>query len=182
MKTWCVLWSVALWLALAAAAAAGPLTPLPSRPPAPDFELQGIDDETYRLRDYRGKVVVINFWATWCPPCRKEMPSMQRAWERWRKHGIELLAVNVGESDDEVFAFAAEYDLKFPVLLEPSGRLIRRWGAVGLPSTFVVDPQGRVVYRATGEREWDSDEIFDLLLALTKPAGNPTARPAVSRD
>jgi peroxiredoxin len=156
------------WLVVAAAGA-GPLKPLPDRPPAPDFELRGIDDEIYRLRDYRGRVVVINFWATWCPPCRKEMPSMQRAWERWREHGIELLAVNVGEGEDEVFAFAAEYELEFPVLLDPSGRLVRRWGAVGLPSTFVVDPEGRVVYRATGEREWDSEEIFDLLRALARP-------------
>lgn len=94
---------------------------------------------------------------------------MQRAWERWRQAEIELLAVNVGESEDEVFAFAAEYDLKFPVLLDPAGREVRRWGAIGLPSTFVVDPEGRVAYRATGARDWDSDEIFRLLQALGEP-------------
>ncbi len=159
-------------------AVAGPLTPVHHRPQAPDFELQGIDDETYRLRDYRGKVVVVNFWATWCPPCRKEMPSMRRAWERWRKHGIELLAVNVGESDDEVFAFAAEYDLKFPVLLDPSGRVVRQWGAIGLPSTFVVSPEGRVVYKATGAREWDSEEIFTLLRELLPKENTKTGRRA----
>ncbi len=162
-------WLLLMGLLIATTAAAGPLTPLPSRPQAPDFQLKGIDDETYRLSDYRGRVVVVNFWATWCPPCREEMPSMQRAWERWRQAEIELLAVNVGESEDEVFAFAAEYDLKFPVLLDPAGREVRRWGAIGLPSTFVVDPEGRVAYRATGARDWDSDEIFRLLQALGEP-------------
>ncbi len=169
--TRCLLSAIALLLLGMNVAWAGALTPLHHRPQAPDFELLGIDDETYRLRDYRGKVVVVNFWATWCPPCRKEMPSMQRAWERWRKEGIVLLAINVGESGDEAFAFAAERDLTFPVLLDPSGREVRRWGAIGLPSTFVVDPEGRVVYRATGAREWDSEEIFERLRALNKPAG-----------
>lgn len=103
---------------------------------------------------------------------------MRRAWERWRKHGIELLAVNVGESDDEVFAFAAEYDLKFPVLLDPSGRVVRQWGAIGLPSTFVVSPEGRVVYKATGAREWDSEEIFTLLRELLPKENTKTGRRA----
>ena len=85
------------------------LTPMEDRPPAPDFELRDLHGEVHRLADYREKVLIVNFWATWCPPCRKEMPSMQRAWELVRGEGIAMLAINVGEDEETISSsFIAE--------------------------------------------------------------------------
>jgi len=142
------------------------LTPLPQRPPAPDFELPDIDGALHRLSDYRGKVVIINFWATWCPPCRAEMPSMERAWAKLRDEDIAMLAVNVGEDEDTIFQFTANYPVTFPMLLDLDSEVIQAWPVKGLPTTFVADPKGRLAYRAIGGREWDDPELLELVRAL----------------
>ncbi|RMD71346.1 MAG: TlpA family protein disulfide reductase [Gammaproteobacteria bacterium] len=144
------------------------LTEVPGHPKAPDFALPDLDGKVHRLSDYRGKVVVINFWATWCPPCRKEMPSLERAWQVLRKEGIMLFAIDVAEDENAVFAFVAEHDLSFPVLLDEEGGVIGRWSAKGLPTTYVVDPEGRIVYKATGPREWDDASILEQIIALKR--------------
>ena len=94
------------------------LTKLPDAPQAPDFLLTDLDGNHHRLSDYRGQVVVINFWATWCPPCRAEMPSMQRAWELFEKEGILMLGIDVGEDEDTIFQFTANYPVEFPLLMD----------------------------------------------------------------
>ncbi|MEA3278718.1 MAG: TlpA disulfide reductase family protein [Pseudomonadota bacterium] len=142
------------------------LTLLPERPQAPDFELTDIDGDTHRLSDYRGKVLIINFWATWCPPCREEMPSMQRAWVNIKEEGILMLAVNVGEDEDRIFEFTASYPVEFPLLMDQDSTVVGAWPVRGLPTTFVVDPQGRLVYRAIGGREWDDPELLAPVRAL----------------
>jgi peroxiredoxin len=147
------------------------LTPLPERPPAPAFELPGSDGKLVRLADYRGKPLIVNFWATWCPPCRAEMPSMQRAWERVREEGIELIAVNVGEGPEEIQRFAAQLGIGFPLPMDLDSQVVHAWPVRGLPMTFVVDPQGRLAYKAAGEREWDSAELLDQVRSLREPAG-----------
>lgn len=147
------------------------LTPVTGTPEAPDFRLEDADGNPHRLSDYRGKVVVINFWATWCPPCREEMPSMQRAWEAVKDEGIVLLAVNVGEDEDTIFAFTANYPVQFPLLMDKDSKVIGDWPVLGLPTTFVVDPRGRIAYRAIGGRAWDSPEILAPIRALD--AGQP---------
>ncbi len=144
------------------------LTAIPDRPLAPSFELPDDEGEMHALSDYKGKVVIINFWATWCPPCRAELPSMNRAWEKLKKHQVQMLAINVGEDEDTVFAFTGEQEINFQILLDESGEIINRWPVSGLPTTFIVDKQGRVVYRAVGGREWDSDEIIDIVKKLSK--------------
>jgi peroxiredoxin len=103
------------------------LTQLPDRPQAPDFVLADIDGNQYRLSDYRGQVVIINFWATWCPPCRAEMPSMQRAWQQLEKEGILMLGINVGEDEDTIFQFTANYPVEFPLLMDQDSRVINQW-------------------------------------------------------
>jgi peroxiredoxin len=163
----------ALALLLGAAHAAEPpaqtLTRLDPPFPAPDFTLTGEDGKTYRLADYRGKVVVLNFWATWCPPCRYEMPSMERAHQKTRGENIVLLAVNVGETADQVFEFTGHYPVSFPLPLDLDGAVLRRYPVIGLPTTFVIDPRGLVTHRAIGGREWDDERLLAELRKLLKP-------------
>ncbi len=166
--TTCLLAGMCLVLALTARAAGlkQTLTPLDNRPAAPDFSLPDMDGTVHRLSDYRGRVVVVNFWATWCPPCREEMPSMQRAWKWMQKEGMVLLAINVGESEDQVFAFSGDYEVEFPLLLDKDSAVLNRWPARGLPTTYVVDPEGRLAFRAIGGREWDDPALLLPMRAL----------------
>ncbi|MDT8386784.1 MAG: TlpA disulfide reductase family protein [Thiogranum sp.] len=142
------------------------LHPVPGVVPAPEFRLQDMDGNWHRLSDYRGKVVVINFWATWCPPCREEMPAMQRAWLKFENKNIVMLAINVGEDEDTIFNFTASYPVEFPLLLDTDSAVINAWPVRGLPTTFVIDPQGTIAYQAIGSREWDDPHILKTLKAL----------------
>ena len=142
------------------------LTKIPGTSPAADFLLTDLDGNQHRLSDYRGQVVIINFWATWCPPCRDEMPSMQRAWEQLEKEDILMLGINVGEDEDIIFQFTASYPVEFPLLMDRDSKVINQWPVNGLPTTFVVDPKGEIVYRAIGGREWDDPQLLDLVRAL----------------
>ena len=166
--------SLLITLLLAAATPAGAqqagsgLTPLPDRPLAPDFTLTDLDGNRHRLADYRGRVLIVNFWATWCPPCRAEMPSMQRAWEQLEGEGIVILGIDVGEDEDTVFQFTADYPVEFPLLLDRDSAVIDRWPVRGLPTTFVVDGAGRIVYQAIGGREWDDPRLLAPVRALTR--------------
>jgi peroxiredoxin len=145
------------------------LLPLDKPFAAPDFSLKGEDGKTYRLSDYRGKVVVLNFWATWCPPCRYEMPSMERAHQKVKGEEIVILAVNVGEDENTVFAFTGQYPVSFPLPLDMDGSVIAKYPVIGLPTTFIIDPRGQVMHRAIGGREWDDDRLLDQLRRMLKP-------------
>ena len=142
------------------------LTLLKDKPAAPDFNLKDVDGNSYRFSDLKGRVVIVNFWATWCPPCRAEMPSMQRAWEQLREEGIMMLAVDVGEDEDAIFEFTASYPVEFPILLDTESSVSEAWEVRGLPTTFVVDQWGRKVYRAVGGREWDAPELLKKIREL----------------
>ncbi|HXK55755.1 MAG TPA: redoxin domain-containing protein [Gammaproteobacteria bacterium] len=158
---------IALFATLSSAQQAGKgLTTVPDRMPAPDFVLTDMDGNKHRLSNYLGQVVIINFWATWCPPCRAEMPSMQRAWEQLEKEGIMMLGIDVGEDEETIFQFSAYYPVAFPLLMDRDSGVINQWPVRGLPTTFVVDPGGRIVYRAIGGREWDDPELLALVRAL----------------
>jgi peroxiredoxin len=146
----------------------GILHEVKDRPGAPDFNLLDLDETRHSLSAYRGKVVVINFWASWCPPCRFELPSMQRAYIKLQKEGVVMLAINVGEDVDTIFAFTADYPVTFPLLLDRDSSVTQAYPVVGLPTTFVVDPQGRLVYRAIGTREWDEPNLIKKILSLQK--------------
>jgi peroxiredoxin len=149
------------------------MTELKEKKLAPELSLKDMESVTHRLEDFRGKTVIINFWATWCPPCRAELPSMNRAWKKVKGDNIEMLAINVGEDEDTIFEFLGDYPIDFKVLLDQSGKIIQTWPVRGLPTTFVVDPKGRLVYRAIGGREWDSDSLLQKIRMLNvekKPA------------
>ena len=141
---------------------------LEKKPLAPDFSLQDVDGKTHKLSDYRGKVVMINFWATWCPPCRFELPSMQRAYEKLKEQGVEFLAVNLGEDADTIFTFTADYPVTFPLLMDIDSSVSDKYPVVGLPTTYFVAPNGRLVSRAIGSREWDEKEMLEKILDLKK--------------
>ncbi len=161
------LWTGALMLAVTAAYADTQLlSPIPNKPMAPDFTLKDLDGRSHRLSDYRGQAVVLNFWATWCPPCRREMPSMERAWQRLQKKGAVILAVDVGEDLDTVYTFLADIPVSFPLLLDEDAEIVSRFPIRGLPTTYVVDPSGHLVYQAVGGRDWDDPEVLKTILDL----------------
>jgi peroxiredoxin len=151
-----------------AAAPAQTMMPVADRPAAPDFALKDIDGKLRQLSENRGKVVLVNFWATWCPPCRREMPSMQRAWKQLKGENFEMLAINVGEDEDTIFGFtfSTGVELTFPILLDRDAQVIKAWPVIALPTSFIVDPQGRIVYRAVGGREWDDPELLKKIREL----------------
>ena len=142
------------------------ITALTDKKPAVNFKLPDMDGNFHQLSDYKGKPVIINFWATWCPPCREELPSMNRGWEKIKSEGIAMIAINVGEDEDTIFAFTGDYPIDFTILLDQSGDVINQWPIKGLPTTFVIDTNGNIVYRAIGGREWDSDKLLNLVRAL----------------
>ncbi|MEJ2179937.1 MAG: TlpA disulfide reductase family protein [Gammaproteobacteria bacterium] len=145
-----------------------PLYPVPNKPQAADFTLKDSDGKVHQLGKYRGRVVIVNFWTTWCPPCRFELPSMERAYEQLKKEGIEILAINVGEDADTIFTFTADYPVTFPLLMDLDSSVINDYPVVGLPTTFVIGPEGRLIYRAIGTREWDDGDLLKQIRALNK--------------
>jgi thiol-disulfide isomerase/thioredoxin len=142
------------------------LTAVSDRPLAPPFDLKDPDGRSVQLADFRGKPLIVNFWATWCPPCRDEMPSMQRAADLVSNEGIRLVAINVGEDADTVSQFLMESKLDLPVLLDETSGVVMSYPVRGLPTTFVVDADGRLAYVATGGREWDDPALLDKVRAL----------------
>lgn len=111
---------------------------------APDFSLQTAGGETITLSDLQGRPILINFWASWCPPCRAEMPAFERAYQAWQDQGFVILAINATQQDsvDQALAFAQEYGLSFPLLFDTNGRVNRNYQVRSLPTSFFVDPQG----------------------------------------
>lgn len=144
------------------------LTLIDSAVPAPDFQLQDMDGKLHRLSDYRGKPVIINFWTTWCPPCREEIPSMNRAWQQLEQEGIAMLAINMGEDEETIFIFSADYPADFPILMDVDGKVIEDWPVKGLPTTYIVAPDGTIAYRAIGSREWDDKVLLDRIRELRR--------------
>lgn len=122
---------------------------------APDFTLPALSGETMRLADLRGKVVVLNFWATWCMPCRTEMSTIEALYQRYKERGLEVLAVNLDMLYTAgVEAFVKEVMVTFQILLDPAWSTARSYRVLGLPTTYLIDRAGNVVAREVGERNW----------------------------
>ena len=137
------------------------LTPLKTPIEAPDFTLEDMDEEEYSFSDYRGKVVVLNFWATWCPPCRREMPSMERLYQKYKGDEFTALAINQMESGDHVFAYTGqlEVDPTFTILFDQYSLVSHVYGVKGLPTTYLIDKKGQIRFRAIGGREFDHPDV-----------------------
>ena len=148
------------------------LTRLSTPIQAPDFQLEDMDGEKYSLESYRGKVVILNFWATWCPPCRREIPSMEALHQAFRDEAFAILAINEWETEDHVFAFMGQLPVEpgFPILLDLDSAVATSFGVKGLPTTLLLDPQGRIVYRAVGGRDFDHPEVKKTIRALLPDA------------
>jgi peroxiredoxin len=163
---------VLLFAILATPVLAQPSTPqtLPAflGKPAPGFTLPDTEGHSHQLSDYRGKVVVLNFWATWCPPCREEMPAMERLHQLIGDEDIAVVAINVGEDEDTIFRFTGDYPVTFPLLMDQGGRIVEEYPVIGLPTTYIIDPGGIIRHRAVGTREWDAPELVEELRALQR--------------
>ncbi|MGD9241644.1 MAG: TlpA disulfide reductase family protein [Desulfobacterales bacterium] len=123
--------------------------------PAPNFSLPDLGGQMVSLADYRGKVVLINIWATWCPPCVQEMPSMEKLYQELRGDGFEILAVSIDESGAQgVRPFMKKHKLSFPVLTDPEGTIKSLYKTTGVPESFIIDTDGVLVEKVIGPRDW----------------------------
>jgi thiol-disulfide isomerase/thioredoxin len=154
---------------LVTAADADPLRFIPWREAStPALALKDLAGRPHALADYRGQVLLVNFWATWCEPCRHEMPSIQRLRDRLGDKRFAVLLVNVDEPEARVRRYVDEVRLDLPIVLDPGKRVTSRWGVKTLPATFLLGPDGRVRYRLIGDMDWNSEPavaVIDRLLA-----------------
>jgi peroxiredoxin len=133
---------------------------------APALELADTEGKLHRLSDYRGSAVLVNFWATWCVPCREEMPSIEALRAALQGKPFVVLAVNVGESARVAREFAGTMTLGFPLLLDRYTRTTKAWGARVLPASFVIGPEGRIRYGYLGALDWASPEVRSTIERL----------------
>ena len=138
--------------------------------PAPALKLAGLDGTSHNLAQLRERVVLVNFWATWCPPCRREMPSMERLSQTLKGEAFSVLAVDVGESAEAIDLFTSQLDTAptFPILLDKRSQAMQAWKVAGLPTTYLVDQQGRIVASAIGGREFDHPDIIRAIRELLR--------------
>ena len=125
----------------------------------PEYAAQSLTGEEASLEDYLGQVVLVNVWATWCGPCRVEMPSIQASYERYKDRRFTVVAVSIDTGpryEEKVRAFVDEYELTFPVLLDPEGQITTVLQTIGVPETFVLDRRGRIAKRLIGATDWNS--------------------------
>jgi peroxiredoxin len=131
---------------------------------APDFLFPTLKGNSVKLSDYRGKVVFLNFWATWCPPCREEMPSMEALHQRLKGRDFEMLAVSIDRNGEEaVGPFVLKYGLTFPVLLDPENKSYKLYGLTGIPETFIIDRNGVIIFKMIGAQDWMEKDWLDYL-------------------
>lgn len=129
--------------------------------PAPDFTFPDLNGNKVSLSEYRGKVVLVNIWATWCPPCREEMPSMQKLYDRFKGKDFEILAVSIDANGAKAVApFMQELKLTFPALLDTKGRIRSLYGTTGVPESFIIDKNGILVQKVIGPLDWAKPEVF----------------------
>ncbi|MGD8836806.1 MAG: TlpA disulfide reductase family protein [Desulfobacteraceae bacterium] len=142
--------------------------------PAPNFELPLLNGEVVQLNDYRGKVVFLNIWATWCGPCREEMPSMEKLYQQLKGQAFEILAVSVdSQGDGAVAPFVKQHNLTFPVLLDREGRTGSLYSTTGVPETFIIDKDGIIISKIVGYRNWSAPKVVEALKVLAqRPTGN----------
>jgi thiol-disulfide isomerase/thioredoxin len=161
MRVWLML-AVSL---LASSAIGQELKPW-GRAPTPALQLQDVEGAAHKLADYRGKVVLVNFWATWCVPCREEMPSLERLRAAMDGKPFVILAVNVGEGVRAARDFGQKLELGFPLLLDRDTKVAKSWGARVLPASYLVGPDGAIRYSYFGELDWASEPIRKRIEAL----------------
>ena len=135
---------------------------------APDFRLPDLQGKTQRLSDYRGKVVFLNFWATWCKPCKEEMPSMQVLWENLKSRDFVMLAVSMDRvtTTKDIPSFVESLKLSFPILTDSWGQTDMRYKLMGVPETYIIDQNGVLREKVIGPRDWTRPESIETIVAL----------------
>jgi thiol-disulfide isomerase/thioredoxin len=147
---------------------------------APALELADLDGAMHRLSEYQGKAILVNFWATWCEPCRAEMPSIERLRKSMEGKPFAVLAVNVGESGRVARGYAEKLPVNFSILLDRDGRVTRSWGARILPASFVIGPDGAIRYSYLGELDWSGPDVRERIEALMPKQPERAAAPGPS--
>ncbi|MFD0694879.1 thiol-disulfide oxidoreductase ResA [Paenibacillus sp. GCM10027628] len=129
---------------------------------APDFSLIGLDGKTHKLSEYKGKPVLVNFWGTFCPPCKEEMPDLQKQYDKWNSQGVVFLEVNVDKNKVTVQGFMDQYKLNLPVLLDAKEEVRKKYGVMDYPTTFFINPDGKVEVKKIGQM---TESFIDQTLA-----------------
>jgi len=172
MKNIPVTFIAILCLAFTQVANSRELSPYTAHPGTTVFDLPDLKGQQHSLGDYRGQVVLVNFWASWCSPCIKEIPVLKRLKQDLHDQPFEVLAVNVGEQKYRVWKFVKLISFELPVLLDTSKDTFQSWGASVLPTSFLLDKQGRIRYRVQGDTEWDSEKVVALIETLINEEEN----------
>jgi thiol-disulfide isomerase/thioredoxin len=154
--------------AMSGALQAAELKPVKGKVAAPALLLHDLQGKKHDLKDYKGQVVLVQFWATYCGPCRQEMPSMNKMQTKMGDVPFKILAVDMAESEDEVKQFVSEVKPEFTILMDPDGQSIGDWKVFAAPSNFIIDPQGNIRYTLFGGVEWDSTELIEKIKAIAK--------------
>lgn len=144
------------------------LKPYTGMSKTPEFTLPDLQGKKHSLSDYKGQIVLLQFWATYCTPCRKEMPSMNNLIKKMAGTPFKILALNMGEDKSEVQSFVDEVKPEFTILMDSTGKSIGDWRVFAAPSNFIIDPTGKIRYTLFGGVDWDSDELVQQLKALSK--------------
>lgn len=147
-------------------AARGELKPYTGKLTNPDFTLTDLQGKQYQLSDYRGNIVLVQFWATYCTPCRKEMPTMNRLIQKMQDKPFKIVTINMAEPQDAVEQFTKEVEIDFPVLMDENGSTISQWKVFAAPANFIIDKQGKIIYTLFGAIDWDSDKMVAKLSEL----------------
>lgn len=134
-------------------------------PFAPDFTLKNLDEKKINLKDYKGKAVLLNFWATWCEPCLEEMPALQKAYNTLKDKGFVVVAVSIDEDNREknVRAFTKKFGLSFPILLDSDQKVRDKYFNNVLPTSYLIDAKGKLKGYISGARDWGSDDAVALI-------------------
>ncbi len=134
--------------------------------PRPDFTLPDPAGNGVSLKDFRGRLVMLNFWASWCVPCREEMPAIERLYQEFRNKGFVILGVNVRDKREDALALMKELGVTYPVVFDPPGRWVLAYGAWGLPNTYLIGPSGEGIARLRGHADWYTPGARALIQAL----------------
>ena len=139
------------------------LIPIAEQPQAPNFTLKDLTGVDYTLDQLQGQVVLVNFWASWCPPCIEEMPSMNHIYQRYREQGLEILGINFQEQPEQIGDFLKQVQVDFPVLFDEAGSVAHQWNVFSMPTSFLVDRSGKVRYSVSRSIHWDLPENIATL-------------------
>jgi len=142
------------------------LQPMKDSAPTPEINLNSPDGKKISLKDYRGKIVLLNFWASWCVPCREEMPAMEKLYQEYKDKNFVILAVAVKDRKQDAIDFAKELKITYPIVLDPEAQVGQAYGAWGLPATYIIGPKGEGLARGWGPADWNGPGARKLIKDL----------------